>query len=717
LSPRTKNPLAFRQGSVKGVYFNKGQEVKKGQLLFSIDDRSQTASIQQAQGIVAKSQAQVQQAAANLSKDEGVVEQARATLDKDRGMVEQAKATLEKDQGIVQQARMTLAKDKGVVEQARMTLEKDQGAVKQAIATLTKDRAQAQYAEAQSQRYAALYKQGVISQDQAQQYPTSSRAAAATVDLDKQAIANAETAVKSDRIGIANAEAAVKSDEVAIANAETAVKSDLVGIENAETAVKSDLVGIENARAVVEGDRAAIEGSQAGLSADGGALKNAQVQSSYTKVYAPIDGRAGNVLVTIGNVVQANNEIVQNLRSQLAEIPGIQVFLQNPPAIPLGTQQSTGLYQLALQSSDVLPLREYVPQLVDKMKAMPEIQDVNSDLQMTSQIKVDIARDKASALGITASQIENTLRNAYGAYQVSTIYGASNEYQVILELEPKYQKDPNALMQLYIATTSSDSSDASGGKTQVPLATFAKITPGVAPLIVNHVGRMNAATISYNLAPGVALGNANSAIDKIVKSVIPDSIAPNYKGASQVFQSSLPSLGFLLAVAILVIYLILGILYEDFIHPITILSGLPSAGFGALLTLMLFGVDLNVYSFIGIILLVGIVKKNGIMMVDFAIEAQRDDGKKPAEAIYQACLVRFRPIMMTTMAALMGTLPIALGVGAGSESRRPLGIAVVGGLLFSQILTVYLTLVFYIYMESWRKKLSEVKFRQVFSFK
>jgi len=272
-------------------------------------------------------------------------------------------------------------------------------------------------------------------------------------------------------------------------------------------------------------------------------------------------------------------------------------------------------------------------------------------------------------------------------------------------------------MQLYIATAASNSSDASGGQTQVPLATFAKITPGTAPLIVNHVGRMNAATISYNLAPGVALGTANSAINKIVKSVIPDSISTNYKGASQVFQSSLPSLGFLLAVAILVIYLILGILYEDFIHPITILSGLPSAGFGALLTLMLFGVELNVYSFIGIILLVGIVKKNGIMMVDFAIEAQRDDGKKTAEAIYQACLVRFRPIMMTTMAALMGTLPIALGVGAGSESRRPLGIAVVGGLLFSQVLTLYLTPVFYIYMESWRKKLNEVKFRQVFSFK
>src|SRR6476661_6552285 len=265
-SSSTVSVTAQASGRITGVYFKKGQEVKKGQLLFSIDDRSQTASIQQAQGIVAKSQAQVQQAKANLKKDQGLV------------------------------------------EQAKMTLEKDQGAVKQAIATLTKDRAQAQYAEAQSQRYAALYEQGVISQDQAQQYATSSRAAAATVDLDQQAIANAETAVKSDRIGIANAESVVKGDLVAIANAETAVKSDLVGIENAETAVKSDLVGIENARAVVEGDRAAIEGSQAGLSADGGALKNAQVQSSYTKVYAPIDGRAGNILVTIGNVVQASTD-------------------------------------------------------------------------------------------------------------------------------------------------------------------------------------------------------------------------------------------------------------------------------------------------------------------------------------------------------------------------------------------------------------------------
>ncbi|MEJ6485011.1 efflux RND transporter permease subunit [Nostoc punctiforme UO1] len=400
------------------------------------------------------------------------------------------------------------------------------------------------------------------------------------------------------------------------------------------------------------------------------------------------------------------DEIVQNLRTKLATVPGIQVFLQNPPAIPIGAQQSTGLYQVALQSSDVKPLQEYVPQLVTKMKEMKELQDVNSDLQFASQIQIDIDRDKASTYGITAEQIENTLRSAYGSYQVSTIYAATNEYQVILELAPQYQEDINALLTLYINSSTG---------VAVPLKTFAKLSQGVSPLMVNHNGRMNAATISFNLAPGVSLGNANEEIQKLIDRVIPASISTSFQGASQVFQSSLPSLGLLLAIAILVIYLILGILYEDFIHPITILSGLPSAGFGALLTLIIFHVELNVYSFIGIILLVGIVKKNGIMMVDFAIVAQREELKKPSEAIYQACLVRFRPIMMTTMAALMGTLPIAIGFGAGSESRRPLGIAVVGGLVFSQILTLYLTPVFYIYMESWRKKLNQVKLRRVFS--
>jgi HAE1 family hydrophobic/amphiphilic exporter-1 len=465
--------------------------------------------------------------------------------------------------------------------------------------------------------------------------------------------------------------------------------------------------------------------------------------SSASGAGAAIPENSGNLFIRLKPRSQRQmsaDEVVQELRPQLATIPGIQVFLQNPPTLPVGTQQTSGLYQLALQSTDVNALQSSVPQLVDKMRSLPQLQDVNSDVQFTSQITLAIDRDKASTLGITANQIESTLRNAYGGYQVSTIYAASNEYEVILELEPQYQQDPNALLKLYINpsglntgggntagivpgtpnnTTSASSSNASSTTTEavqpVPLNTFASIAPGITPLMVNHAGRMNAATISYNLAPGVSLGEANQAITDLMNTVLPATVTSQFQGASQIFQSSLPTLGLLLLIAILVIYLVLGILYEDFIHPLTILSGLPSAGLGALLTLMLFHMELNVYSFIGIILLVGIVKKNGIMMVDFAIETQRNDGLEPAKSIYQACLIRFRPIMMTTMAALMGTLPLALGVGAGSESRRPLGIAVVGGLIFSQILTLYLTPVFFIYMESWRRQLSQVKLRRIFS--
>ena len=420
-------------------------------------------------------------------------------------------------------------------------------------------------------------------------------------------------------------------------------------------------------------------------------------------------GNAGNLFIRLKDRAKRQNtadEVVQQLRSKLTAIPGIQVFLQNPPAIPVGTQQTTGLYQLTLQTPDDSLLNKYVPQLVTKLKTLKEIQDVNSDLQLTSQVKVKIDRDRASTLGITATQIENTLRNAYGSYQVSTIYGTSNEYQVILELEPQFQQDPSALLKLYI--------NSSAGLA-VPLSAFSQLSQQVAPLMINHFGQMNAGTISFNLSPGISLSQATSVVENTISAIVPETITTSFQGASQVFQDSLPSLGILLLIAILVIYLVLGVLYEDFIHPLTILSGLPSAGFGALLTLLIFNVELNVYSFIGIILLVGIVKKNGIMMVDFAIEAQRNEHKSPRDAIYQACLVRFRPIMMTTMAALMGTLPIALGVGAGSEVRRPLGIAVVGGLVFSQLLTLYVTPVFFIYMEAWRKSLSSRKPRRVAS--
>ncbi len=436
--------------------------------------------------------------------------------------------------------------------------------------------------------------------------------------------------------------------------------------------------------------------------------------SSATGSGAAVAGNSGSLFIRLKDRSQRHasaEEVIQNLRSQLDSIPGIQVFLQNPPAIPIGTQQTTGLYQLTLQSTDSKALNDYVPKLVTSLKDLSQIQDVNSDLQLTSQVTLNVDRDKAMSLGITIQQLENTLRNAYGTYQVSTIYGASNEYKVILELDPKYQQDPASLMQLYINAPSG----TTGVNQSIPLSTFVTIAPGTAPLMINHMGRMNAATVSYNLSTGSSLGDANAAIDNLIKTTLPNTITTSFQGASEVFQSSLPNLLFLLLIAILVIYLILGILYEDFIHPITILSGLPSAGFGALLTLMFFHVELNVYSFIGIMLLVGIVKKNGIMMVDFAIEAQRDHGKRPSEAIYEACLVRFRPIMMTTMAALMGTLPIAIGFGAGSESRQPLGIAVVGGLVFSQILTLYLTPVFYIYMEAWRKTLGRSKFNRMFS--
>ncbi|QLE47089.1 efflux RND transporter permease subunit [Nostoc sp. C057] len=397
------------------------------------------------------------------------------------------------------------------------------------------------------------------------------------------------------------------------------------------------------------------------------------------------------------------DEVVQELRPKLSVVPGIKVFLQNPPAINVGGQQTKAQYQFTLQTPNIQELYQYAPALEEKLRSLSDLQDVNSDLQIKNpQVKVDINRDHASALGLTANQIETALSNAYGTRQVSTIYAPDSQYQVIMGVEPKYQQNANALDLLSVRTPSGQ---------LVPLNAVATLSKDVGPLTINHKGQLASVTFSFNLKPGVSLGNVTGKIEELARQTLPPTISTGFQGSAQAFQSSIQGLGLLLLVAILVIYIVLGILYENFIHPLTILSSLPSAGFGAILTLLLFQVDLNIYAFVGIILLVGIVKKNGIMMVDFAIVA-RHNGKTPYDAIYEACLVRFRPIMMTTMAALMGTLPIALGLGAGADTRRPLGLAVVGGLVFSQFLTLYLTPVFYTYMESWQTKMKKRSWRK-----
>jgi hydrophobic/amphiphilic exporter-1 (mainly G- bacteria), HAE1 family len=391
-------------------------------------------------------------------------------------------------------------------------------------------------------------------------------------------------------------------------------------------------------------------------------------------------------------------DIIQQLRPKVSQIPGLNVFMQIPPTIRIGGTLTKSQYQYTLQSPDTAELYQSAPKLESALRALPQLQDVTSDLQVKNpQLTVQVDHDKAYALGLTPAQVSNALYFAYGTRQISTIYTPNNEYYVIIELLPEYQNNPDKFSLLYVRSNA--------GKL-VPLDTVAKLVPSVGPLMVNHLGQLPAATISFNLKPGTALGDATRLVEREANRTLPVDIQRTFQGTAQAFQNSFTGMGLLLLAAILVIYIILGILYESFIHPLTILSGLPSAGVGALLTLSIFHQELNLYSFVGIIMLIGIVKKNAIMMIDFALETERTEGKNPEESIYQGALVRFRPIMMTTMAALMGTLPIAIGFGAGSDSRRGLGLAVVGGLLFSQIVTLYITPVYYIYLDRLQRRFS-----------